>query len=125
MNSRATSVTRLRLHRSAVVGSFVLWREIYHRAILDFCNTIGTSATSQRDPPRSAYEVKAVMRRTFVGQPLLTRTGHWPHQEGGHDVAARSPLRPALETVVGSAEKQNEYEGQQERKGHKRGNLVC
>ena len=40
MNSRATSVTRLRLHRSPVVGWFVLWREIYHQAILDFCNTI-------------------------------------------------------------------------------------
>jgi len=26
MNSRATSVTRLRLHRSPVVGWFVLWR---------------------------------------------------------------------------------------------------
>src|SRR5262249_36022153 len=46
MNSGATSVTRLRLHRSAVVGLFVLWREIYHRAILDFCNTIGTSRHS-------------------------------------------------------------------------------
>src|SRR6516225_4114762 len=46
MNSRATSVTRLRLHRSAVVGWFVLWREIYHRAILDFCNTICQLQTS-------------------------------------------------------------------------------
>src|SRR6516162_10908896 len=28
---------RLRLQRSPVVAWFVLWREIYHRAILDFC----------------------------------------------------------------------------------------
>jgi hypothetical protein len=28
--------------RSAVVGRIVLWRENYHRAILDFCNNIGT-----------------------------------------------------------------------------------
>jgi hypothetical protein len=27
-------------HRSAVVGGIVLWRENYHRAILDFCNKI-------------------------------------------------------------------------------------
>jgi hypothetical protein len=30
----------LRLHRSAVVGRIVLWRENYHRAILDFYNNI-------------------------------------------------------------------------------------
>src|SRR5262249_56602315 len=35
-NSRATSVTRLRLHRSPVVGWFVLWRGNYYPAIFDF-----------------------------------------------------------------------------------------
>jgi hypothetical protein len=41
----------LRLHRSAVVGQIVLWRENYHRAILDFCNNIcqeRTHAAQQR-----------------------------------------------------------------------------
>jgi hypothetical protein len=40
INSPATSVTRLRLHRSAVGGRIVLRRENFHRAILDFCNNI-------------------------------------------------------------------------------------
>jgi hypothetical protein len=35
----------LRLHRSAVVGRIVLWRENYHRAILDFYNNICQEAT--------------------------------------------------------------------------------
>jgi len=59
MNSRATSVTRLRLHRSPVVGWFVLWREIYHQATLDFCNTIGTSRTSGDVRLESAKWAKA------------------------------------------------------------------
>src|SRR5262249_23797397 len=45
MNSPATSVTRLRVHISPVVGWFVLWRKNYYRAILDFYNNIGTKAT--------------------------------------------------------------------------------
>src|SRR5262249_10747734 len=44
-NSPATSVTCVRLQRSAVVGRIILWRENYHRAISDFCNTIGTNRT--------------------------------------------------------------------------------
>jgi hypothetical protein len=41
-NSRATSVTCLRVHESAVVSRIDFWRENYHRAISDFCNNIGT-----------------------------------------------------------------------------------
>jgi hypothetical protein len=33
--------------------------------------------------------------------------------------------RAALVRCRVSAEKQNEYEGQQEREGHERGNIVC
>ena len=32
-------------HRSAVVGWIVLRRKIYHRAILNFCNSIGSKRT--------------------------------------------------------------------------------
>jgi hypothetical protein len=42
------------------------------------------------------------------------------------------PSRPSLQAWANpqtplplSAEKKNEYQGQQERKGHERGNLVC
>jgi hypothetical protein len=49
----------LRLHRSAVVGQIVLWRENYHRAILDFCNNIGTSRTSRDARLESAKWAKA------------------------------------------------------------------
>src|SRR6516162_9498003 len=69
MNSRAASVTRLRLHRSAVVGWFVLWREIYHRAILDFCNTIGTSRISGNVRLESANWVKAGIDQVARHQP--------------------------------------------------------
>ena len=42
-------------HLSAIVACFDFWREICHPAFSDFCNTIGTPATSQRDPVRSGY----------------------------------------------------------------------
>src|SRR5262245_61773591 len=37
------TILRQVLHRAAVVGWFVLWRENHHRAILDFYNSIGTT----------------------------------------------------------------------------------
>src|SRR5262245_57813942 len=65
MNSRATSVTRLRLHRSTVVGWFVLWREIYHRAILDFCNTICQNRTHA--PQQTTYTERNDLFDHLVG----------------------------------------------------------
>jgi hypothetical protein len=37
------------------LGRIVLWRENYHRAILDFCNSIGMTACAERaaQPARS------------------------------------------------------------------------
>src|SRR5215510_1063851 len=58
MNSPATSVTRLRVHISPVVGWFVLWRENYHRAILDFYNNIGTKRTCRHAATMSALGAK-------------------------------------------------------------------
>ena len=46
LNSQATSVTRLRVHRPAITACSALWREICHAAIWDFCNTIGPLETS-------------------------------------------------------------------------------
>jgi hypothetical protein len=40
INSLATSVTSLTPHLSAIVACFDFWREIYHPAFSDFCNTI-------------------------------------------------------------------------------------
>ena len=55
MEHTATSAPKNRVSRFAVV-------------IADFCNKIGTSATSQRDPVRSGYggkpEEKCVRRET-------------------------------------------------------------
>jgi len=44
-NSRATSVTCLRLHETATVDPIDFWRENRHRAISDFCNKIGQQQT--------------------------------------------------------------------------------
>jgi len=41
-NSRVTSVTCLRLHKTATVDPIDFWRENCHRAISEFCNNIGT-----------------------------------------------------------------------------------
>jgi hypothetical protein len=41
-------------------------------------STHGTSATSQCDLATSAYEVKAVVGRTIVRGPILTRNRHRP-----------------------------------------------
>ena len=46
VNSRATSVTRLRLHEKATVDPIDFWRENCHRAISDFCNKIGTQRSA-------------------------------------------------------------------------------
>src|SRR6516165_7253408 len=55
--------------RLAVVGWFVLWREIYHRAILDFCNTIGTKRTFYMCRRMSVLGGKAVVQRTSPQNP--------------------------------------------------------
>src|SRR5262245_8686689 len=90
--------TRLRLHRSLVVGWFVLWREIYHRAILDFCNTIGTKRTYRHAATMSALEAKPddiCSLRAFPGlDPSATwrpqfccdAQGHAPYRCGGQPV---------------------------------------
>jgi hypothetical protein len=41
MNSRATSVTSLRLYQSAITACLVFWRKNCHPAIWDFYNKIG------------------------------------------------------------------------------------
>jgi hypothetical protein len=51
MEHTATCASKNRVSRFAVL-------------LADFCNKIGTSATSQRDLATSAYEVKAIVRRT-------------------------------------------------------------
>ena len=43
-NSLATSVARLRLHRSTVAACFVVERKFGHTAFWDFCNTINRRA---------------------------------------------------------------------------------
>jgi hypothetical protein len=45
MNSRATSVTSLRLYQSAITACLVFWRKNCHPAIWDFYNKIGTKRT--------------------------------------------------------------------------------
>jgi hypothetical protein len=40
MNSRATSVTSLRLYQSAITACLVFWRRNCHPAIWDFYNKI-------------------------------------------------------------------------------------
>src|SRR5262245_46071323 len=40
-------------------GRIVFWRENYHRAISDFCNSIGTKRTCRRVPALSALRGKA------------------------------------------------------------------
>jgi hypothetical protein len=44
INSQASSVTSLRLYQSAIAARFIFWREIYHPAFQDFCNTIHPEA---------------------------------------------------------------------------------
>src|SRR5207237_7808992 len=76
INSRATSVMWLRLHRSAVVGRIHLRRENYHRVILDFCNSIGTkrrtafwSATVAFGPD-SDIGGSRLLRRKLATRPI-------------------------------------------------------
>jgi hypothetical protein len=64
MNSQATSVARLRTHRSAIVACFVFLREISRKALWDFCNTIGTKRTWQPSSAMSAIEGKADLALT-------------------------------------------------------------
>jgi hypothetical protein len=45
MNSRATSVTSLRLYQSAITACLVFWRKNCHPAIWDFYNKIGQERT--------------------------------------------------------------------------------
>jgi hypothetical protein len=71
INSRATSVRRLRLQRSPGVDRIDLWWENYRRAISDFCNNIGTT----------------------------TRVHHAARQHGR--VAARGPCAAADAPVIG------------------------
>src|SRR6516165_590414 len=70
------------LQRSPVVGWFVLWREIYHRAILDFCNTIGHKADKPRAP---AYLSAVGAKRTCAVASLL---------------AARHPREDAVQALT-------------------------
>jgi len=44
MNSPATSVARLRTHRSAIIASFLFSRKNRCKPFLEFCNTIRTKA---------------------------------------------------------------------------------
>src|SRR5262249_13471446 len=50
--------TRLRLHRSLVVGWFVLWRGNFYRGIFLFFNTISTKRAYRHAATMSALEGK-------------------------------------------------------------------
>jgi hypothetical protein len=54
----------LSLQRSAVIGRIVLWRENYHRAISDFCNTIGGEADIAGTAVAADPEIAARLART-------------------------------------------------------------
>jgi hypothetical protein len=64
INSRATSVTRLKIHRSAFVGRIVLGRENYHRDMFRAQRTASrTSALSNQAACWSAFGTNATCRR--------------------------------------------------------------
>ena len=109
MNSRATSVTSLRLYQSAITACLVFWRKNCHPAIWDFYNKIGTKRTIQLRPCLSAIGLTTDKRRPG-GRTAWQRL---THIDSGVCVAAvevrgeilvyrghRSRMRPAVRVIT-------------------------
>src|SRR6516164_4560584 len=97
-----------RIHRLAVVSRIVLWRENYHRAILDFCNNICHERTSEMVRPGSMNEfgtssAEIIHRLHFVSTDLPMR----PMPPVALDIGGYKALRLANAVRIGTLDANN------------------
>src|SRR5476651_2374197 len=88
MNSRATSVTSLRLYQSAITACLVFWRKNCHPAIWDFYNKIGQKRTNHPRPKSIFVRCYSKSGQTQVRMPTASVTwgGNQDAGDGGIDV---------------------------------------
>src|SRR6516162_9645356 len=100
-NSLTTSVTRLRVHESAVVGRIFLQQENQRRAIWDFCNNIcqqrthAVQQTAQKErPPRgglSEIQSYVLIKRLLFSSALpAVSVRLFARDRYGHDAVIRA-----------------------------------